>query len=518
LGGEEQTDVFQLRLKHPTLPEATIPETAAVSLAIAMRLALCQALGVESQEIGWAVQNNKEQGVGYRDIYLFDSAAGGAGYVASAGFMIEELFSSARDILKVCSCDKACHSCLLDFGTQHHAEHLDRKAALDWLNEDFFSSLRVPNDYCAFGATTLHEPRGVSEGMLIALQKRPVQSANFVIGGNKDLWDVDSWPLWRHLTSISTPEVGIQTSLLLLDSVKQSLPWSILHSMVSKANARQTKVYVVPDSDLQSGGCTIAGTVLSPGKTIAWGVFDKDSLAMSSSWGQGTSAWPIVKGSWTGNLAHLREIDLRLIESERPEDCTQVTVDRELDGDVLDIGVSFWSLLESKSGWLKQCLEQGTPKSIEYCDRYVRSPLSARVLFELLKRFAATADRQTELIIRTTASPQLQTGHALHHDWRDNGTQKSVLQHLFNPDFKVSLAVYGRPQDLGHSRFMSLAWDNGFRVEINLDQGVGFYRTRVFKSFDFTLAPDSQAQKLIALRFSVENQSPSMPLYILKPN
>ena len=82
LGGEEQTDIFQLRLRHPDSAAAfeVLPEDAATSLAIALRLALCQALGIETQEIGWTVQKNREKGVGYRDIYLFDAAAGGAGY------------------------------------------------------------------------------------------------------------------------------------------------------------------------------------------------------------------------------------------------------------------------------------------------------------------------------------------------------------------------------------------------------------------------------------------------------
>ena len=517
LGGEEQTDVFQLRLKHSTLPEVTIPEAAAISIAISLRLALCQALGVESQEIGWSVQTNKEQGIGYRDIYLFDSAAGGAGYVASAGSMIEELLNKAREILAGCSCDKACHSCLLDFGTQHHAEHLDRKAALDWLNEDFFSLLRVPNDYCSFGPATQYEPRGVAEGMLIALQKRPINSVSFVADGDVVLWDVDSWPLWRHFASIATPEVGIDTSLLLTEAAKRSLPWSILHSMVSKANARQARVYVVPDSSVRVEKCTIAGLISSPDKTIAWGVFDQDSLALGSGWGQGTSAWPVVKGSLTNIPTHKREINLALVESERPENCTQVLVNKELDGDIVNIGTSFWSLLESESSWMKQCSEQGQPATIEYCDRYVRSPLTARVLFELLKRFASTSGSQSELFIKTTESPQQQSGHALHHDWRDSGTQRAVLDHLFKPYFKVSVTVYARPHDLSHSRFLSLTWANGLRVDVNLDQGVGFYRTKTFKSFDFALTPDLQAQKLSALRLSVENQSPSMPVYILKP-
>lgn len=517
LGGEEQTDVFQLRLKHPTLPEVTIPETAAVSLAISLRLALCQALGVESQEIGWSVQTNREQGIGYRDIYLFDTAAGGAGYVASAGFMIEGLLNKARDLLAGCSCDKACHSCLLDFGTQYHAEHLDRKAALDWLNEDFFSLLRVPSDFCAFGSATQYEPRCVAEGMLIALQKRPINSVSFVADGDIDLWDVDSWPLWRHFTSIATPENGIDMRLLLSESVKRSLSWSILHSMVSKATARQAKVYVVPDSSLHNKQCTIAGLISSPEKTIAWGVFDRDSLALGSGWGQGTSAWPVVKGSLTDIPTHKREINLALVENERPEDCTQVLIDKELDGDVANIGTLFWSLLECKSNWLKQCSEHGRPVTIEYSDRYIRSPLTVRVLFELLKRFSSNTVGQPELFIKTTQSSQRQSGLAMHHDWQDGGTQRAVMEQLFRPYFRVSVTVYGRPHELSHSRFLALTWANGSRVDVNLDQGVGFYRTKTSKSFDFALNAELQARKLSEMKFSVENLSPMMPVYILKP-
>jgi uncharacterized membrane protein len=62
-----------------------------------------------------------------------------------------------------------------------------------------------------------------------------------------------------------------------------------------------------------------------------------------------------------------------------------------------------------------------------------------------------------------------------------------------------------------------MAWANGVRVDINLDQGAGFYRTKAYIPFDFSTPSDVQAQKLAKLRIVVENQSPSMPIYVLKP-
>jgi hypothetical protein len=517
LGGEEQTDVFQLRLRHPGFPDETIPTTVAISLAIALRMALCRDLGIEIQEIGWAVQNSRERGVGHRDIYLFDAAAGGAGYVAHARFSIEQLLLAAKTILSNCSCDKACHACLLDFETQFNAEYLDRHAALNWLDHEFFASLQLPTQYCAFGPKTQSEVRGTTEGMLLALQRRPIEGVCFVVGGEGDLWDVDAWPLWRHLTAIATPELGVDVNLLLLESTKKSLPWPLLHSMVSKAAARQCRVFLIPDRSVRVGEATVVGMVRAARKTSSWAVLDSESLAMSASWGQGSGDRPIVTGTWDDPVSPRMEIDLMSVERERPEYCTQVLINTELDGDIFGIGKSFWESLESRSSWLAKCMEQGLPRKIEYCDRYVRSPLSARILFELLRRFSATAEHQSELRIRTTVSAQYQDGDAVHQDWKDLGVQKRVLENLFQPFFRVSVTVHDKPRDLSHSRFLALDWGGGFRVEINMDQGVGFYRTKRFQAFDFSASPELQTRKIYSLRFALENQSPSMPIYITRP-
>jgi DEAD/DEAH box helicase domain-containing protein len=493
-----------------------ISETAAVSIAIALRSALSQELGVEPQEIGWAVQNNKDGGIGYRDIYLFDSAAGGAGYVASATNMIESLLSSAREILNKCNCDKACHSCLLDFGTQHYAEHLDRKAALDWLNEEFFSMLRVPTKFCVFEPETMNESRGVAEGMVIALQKRPIESVSFVADGNVELWEVDSWPMWSQIAKVATR--GIVTNLLLTESMKNSVPWSILHSLVSKANAREAKVYVVPDSSLHVRECRIAGVISSPEQSISWGVFDQNSLSIGPGWGQGTNDWPVVKGNWPCDKREWREIKLDSVENAKPGNCNHILVYDDLDGTLKSIGGKFWDLLVGRSDWLNDYLNLGAPLQIEYCDRYLKSPLTARVLFEFLHRFSSTTMNRSQLIISTTASSQTQNSYAVYQDWRDVATQKEVLNHLFKPYFDTTVSVFSSPHELRHARFLSIDWGKGKRVSINLDQGVGFYRTEGSSTFDFTKKPNVQANNLRDLNLRVWNQSRSMPLYILPPS
>lgn len=240
-------------------------------------------------------------------------------------------------------------------------------------------------------------------------------------------------------------------------------------------------------------------------------------LAMSVTWGQGTSTWPVVKGSAGIDISRGIVLDLEAVERERPEECTQTLLGTELDGDILAIGPAFWGLLKQRSAWLRHCLEQGNPSDIEYSDRYVRCPLSARVLFEILKPFASDGSERSNLMVSTTSCSPMHNCHAFHHDWRDGTSQKAILQSVFSRYFNAKTTVVERSYQLTHARFLSLAWPNGNRVEINLDQGVGFLRTKTYKNFDFAAASEVQASKLTQVRFSVANQSNPMPIYIMKP-
>jgi DEAD/DEAH box helicase domain-containing protein len=128
LGCEEQTDIFELQLERADSGESLSDETECTSIAVALRQALCELLGIETREVGWAAPSSRARtNAAARSIILYDTAAGGAGYVAVARSHLDSLLERAREIL-ACSraCDRACHGCLLSFDTQSTIEHLDR--------------------------------------------------------------------------------------------------------------------------------------------------------------------------------------------------------------------------------------------------------------------------------------------------------------------------------------------------------------------------------------------------------
>lgn len=135
-GGEVRTDIFELQLTRPDTRVPVRDETECTSIAVALRQALAESLGIESREIGWAVPVTRtaQESAG-RSIVLFDVAAGGAGYVAAAANQLPALLRRARAIVDCPRrCDRVCHACLLSFDTQNAIDHLSWKTALTVLD------------------------------------------------------------------------------------------------------------------------------------------------------------------------------------------------------------------------------------------------------------------------------------------------------------------------------------------------------------------------------------------------
>ncbi|MBB1089756.1 DEAD/DEAH box helicase [Rhodopseudomonas palustris] len=135
LGITTQTELFELQLNDAGADQR-IDKTIAYTLAVALRRALCQHLGIAEEEIG--VLTAPSRGVNNEQtysLYLYDVATGGAGYVSQTATHLPELLNTARALLANCpnNCDAACQGCLLTYDTQHHLDQLNRQLTLDWI-------------------------------------------------------------------------------------------------------------------------------------------------------------------------------------------------------------------------------------------------------------------------------------------------------------------------------------------------------------------------------------------------
>ncbi len=109
-------------------------EPAAQSLSEALVLGASRALDIDQGELegGFrtrAATAEDEAGIlGYIEVFLFDTTAGGAGFASRTWDAFDEVITEARDILSggECDCDSACHECLMNYQNRRFHDILDR--------------------------------------------------------------------------------------------------------------------------------------------------------------------------------------------------------------------------------------------------------------------------------------------------------------------------------------------------------------------------------------------------------
>lgn len=148
LGYDFITDmlVLEFRLDSEALDvrpgEGTWLSRAGRSLAEALRLAACQEMDIEFNELvtGYRLRRN-HSGV-FVDVYLYDSLSSGAGYAVGLEHSVKVLLDRTKALLSGCSCETACYQCLKHYYNQPVHGLLDRHAALDLLQWGVNGELR----------------------------------------------------------------------------------------------------------------------------------------------------------------------------------------------------------------------------------------------------------------------------------------------------------------------------------------------------------------------------------------
>ncbi|MBW1716033.1 MAG: DEAD/DEAH box helicase [Deltaproteobacteria bacterium] len=129
LGCKFQTDVIILRFEG--IPEPS--DEFYTSLKAAIIEASNSIAGAESGEIGGFTRKVTSEGE-HRDLILYDSVPGGAGYVRKAATQINEILTAARSILDGCQCEKSCYKCLRSYENQFEHKLLDKRLIQPYLD------------------------------------------------------------------------------------------------------------------------------------------------------------------------------------------------------------------------------------------------------------------------------------------------------------------------------------------------------------------------------------------------
>lgn len=148
LGTTFRSDLLILRctLADPldTNPRAPWLHDALRTTAEVLALAASRVLDTDPAEIGAGYRFLPDGSkLGHVDLYVFDTAAGGAGYAAEAGVELGKILNAALDLVESCprDCERSCTRCLRHYGNRFWHAALDRRLAAHMLRHLMYGEL-----------------------------------------------------------------------------------------------------------------------------------------------------------------------------------------------------------------------------------------------------------------------------------------------------------------------------------------------------------------------------------------
>lgn len=496
LGRDVVTDVFELQ------PRCPLPRAAATALVIALREALARRLGVEADEMGFAVARSENAlGGDAASLFLFDRPAGGAGFAVSLEFAMPQVFEEAQRILdcRTPGCERACAACVLTGDAPDSLDALDRKAALAFLREHLaFPGTLAQEDLYAPGATLSLAPLDEIDR---ALRDAARATVTLFAPETTKLSKLSEWsllaqsPAWRlrgHKLRLVTPP-----------------------KLIDAATAAER--LALRDFALQHGFELVRAEAPA---------FDCGALAMVAVEAEGAEIWvsPETDARRPGPLWG-RPVDRPLgrvtapfalnaepiaLEALLPPPSAQFRdIGAELDGDLTGFGGRVADLIVELLKGCRNWPAGGLSQAV-YCDPYVSSPLAARLVIDTVRALFAmsgSAKPTLKLMTRPPRDFHSRTPWRFDHDWRDARDHKASLESF---GAQCGLRLELTQGETPHGRYLELMFADGNAATVVLDQGFGAWglNTRAPLRFDFQADPATQASKLKSATAFVQRRGP----------
>ncbi len=515
LGHEAWTDVCEIQLK--TKDGIWLNDkVAATTLAVALRDALAELMGVQATELACNVKPVRmDDGTRCQSILLFDRNA--AGYASSLGRFIESVFHKARHQLQCpANCDSVCPQCVLDFDQRFAAEQMDRHCALEVISEPWLKALALPEEYAYLGGESRLECLPLVEAIWQSISENTITELYFHVGGDPEQWDVGPSPLRQLAYQFAAH--GIDVSIVIPKALLDRIEETDRQLLAGMANSPHIRIVSIENRPSAGNGWLLAEAIGQSSTT--WACDTQDSQLFNSEWGQQQQVLVRAPIRATEGVA-LQLVDVAelqpvpVVQGDR-----EIELHHELDGGMQGFGKRFWDYLIHEHQATRDRLQSSDRIiGLRYQDRYLFSPLSVRLLFEILRGLREKTGEESfqanSLIIDTLAC-RPQTGHMNHpqqllwSDWDDNDMRESVLTIVFR---EIGLHTQVRLADgrqAAHGRMLEIGFESGASVTIRFDQGVSYWRISRSteyrkKLFDFSERnPEKQARQLLKCTASLE--------------
>lgn len=489
LGVTSLTDVFELTLHHPVrgehIADTDQGRSVAMTLAVALRSALAQILGISASELGYATRPSRlGDGKTIRVMQLYDVISGGAGFASSAPLHVERLLRKMVAKLNCAHCESGCSECLLDAQSRHDHDKLDRNLALEWLGDDFANYIGLSNEDKLFLADGQYAPGSV-ETVLRRLINEGVEKITLVASGDPGEWDLLA-PQFRKAIQNYVLTDGLIVEFLVPPGITDE---DLLQDMQRLSLLGVSIGCCAPDDRTH-----IVAQAFKAGELMTLASRTEVATVPGSRWHQSDALVVVSRSqpalSWS-------EFDLKgvLRQSSDSGVIVDLPIHEELNGPLLAFGERFWLLL-SKNPQIAEALEASTIRRVRYSDRYIQNPAVITILgtvFKYLKgRIAAGAEVEVCTLFK---SGRLQ-GRKAYDDWSRQDDFEFFASKWLSAMVgqAVDLVVQTSNRDVPHRRRLDLEFEDGRSLKVRFDQGIAYWQVRFRPHTDMWFDFDLDAQ------------------------
>lgn len=500
LGYHARTHVVEWVFRNPLtgawIPENETGRVIATTLAVALRDAASDQLGIASSEMGFGVRPDRDLETGEKRyiVQVYDNVAGGAGFVLTALQEMTRLLSAALKKLE-CSadCETACSACLASKDSRVEFEQLNRRLALEWLQEGRFAEhLQLPEPFNTLPGATYwpYEPGRFVRHWI----NKSAREIRVCLGSDYNLWDLGAPEFRKQL--IAWKIIDGRDVSVVLDARK--LPAVIKEELALLARFG-IQIMQPTEQKCISGVHEPVQIVDKEGRIVTLLTDSEPSVIPGAEWMQAhdTSIWVTSE--------NLPEWELDQISTDdwlgTYATATVLEVTKELNGPIISLHDRFRALLAENAPGFMDKLQSEKVVAIRYEDRYLRSPWTVMLLAGFMR--VIPSDGVKSVTIETVSAPPGHTGAALWDNWNNYQDMEEVLEEWVTALMGIRPEINTRDAlaEVSHRRVLTLELESGTQLKLAFDQGMGYWKctadTYGLKHFDFSQPIMGQVKQML---------------------
>jgi superfamily II DNA/RNA helicase len=381
LGGRFQTDFVEIRFRDAK--GKLINDETIFSLGVILTQKLAEKIGINAQEMNFGVKKYYN----YQSIFIYDTAKGGAGYSIRFNELKEDVIDLSKATLDVCKCEKACDKCLINRDSQWSLDKLNRLKALEWLNLEIQSRNQAPNSIKSKFANPVYS---LTTNFSAELNKISVNSnlseLTFFIEKNLEEWKPEAWEFYELAKKLKMNGVSVCFAFQQPTNDLRKLSASQLSVLAEL----RISFPLLTDNSVNNGVKNLMIAEFSTQQPVLYfAETNTISDKFDDTWAKGNSFIYNVKtkinyfdfNEWNINFDFTKIDDKYIIFDFK---ITDKTTSHSLAKRITSFETEKWNTIFNKVA--------NSTVNIRYTDIYLKSPLSCRLLIDVVGWFVKKAN------------------------------------------------------------------------------------------------------------------------------